>query len=183
MRTRAYVSAIACLLLPLLALAQAPHVSVPSFADLKATASDSFELTFGPLLLGMAGSLMDDHDADSANLKKTILGLKSVQVRHYEFRDRFIYPKADLDALRSQLSQPGWSQLVKVRDRAGKEDVDIYIALENRVVNGVTIIASGQRELTIVNVIGNIALEQIEGLRKTFASPDGQLAQVLHRTP
>jgi Domain of unknown function (DUF4252) len=182
MRIRYSVSA-ACLLLPLLASAQAPQITVPSFVDLKATAADSVELTVGPLLLGMAGWLIDAHDQDSANLKKTVLGLRSVQVRHYQFRESFVYPKADLDALRTQLSQPGWSQLVKVRDRQKKEDVDIYVALDNRVVSGVTIIASGERELTIINVIGKVDLDQIDGLRKTFASPDGQLAQVLHRTP
>jgi hypothetical protein len=183
MRTRKYVSAVACLLLPMLAAAQAPYIKVPSFAQLKATATDSVEITFGPLLLGMAGWFMDDHDADSANLKKTIQGLRSVQVRNYKFRESFVYPKAELDALRAQLSQPGWSQLVKVRNRDEKQDVDVYIALENRSVNGVTIIASDQRELTIVNVIGKVDLDQIEGLRKTFASPDGRLARVSHRTP
>lgn len=183
MRTRKYVSAIICLLLPMLAAAQAPRLAVPSFAELKATATDSVEITFGPLLLGLASCFMDDHDADSANLKKTIRGLSSVQVRNYRFKDSFVYPKDEIEALRAQLSRPGWSQLVKVRNRNEKEDVDIYIALENRIVNGVTIIASGQRELTIVNVIGKVDLDQIEGLRKTFTSPGGQLAQVMHRTP
>ena len=183
MRTRQYVSAITCLALPMLAAAQVQYIKVPSFAELKSTATDSVEITFGPLLLGMAGWLMDDHDADSANLKKTLRGLTSVQVRSYRFKESFVYPKADLDALRAQLSQPGWSQLVKVRDRNEKKDVDIYIALENHIVNGVTIIASGQRELTIVNVIGKVDLDQVEGLRKTFASPNSQLAQVTHRPP
>jgi hypothetical protein len=183
MRTRQFVSAVTCLLLPVLAAAQVPNINVPSFAQLKATATDSVEITFGPLLLGMAGWLMDDHDADSANLKKTVQGLKSVQVRNYRFKESFAYPKTELDALRAQLSQPGWSQLVKVRDRDERKNVDIYIALENRIVSGVTIIASDERELTIVNVIGRVNLDQIEGLRKTFASPDGQLAQVMHQAP
>ena len=182
MRTRRYVPAFACLALPVLAAAQPPQVTVPSFAELKAAATDSVDLTFGPSLLGMVGWLMDDHDPDSANLKKTVQGLRSVQIRSYHFKEDFVYPKADLDALRAQLSQPGWSQLVKVRDR-NKENVDIYIALENRTIHGLTIIASGLRELTIVNVVGTVNLEQIEGIRKTFASPDSAVAQVLQRTP
>jgi hypothetical protein len=183
MRTRTYVSAIACLALPILAIAQPPHIAVPSFADLKSSATETVDLTFGPLLLGFVGWVMDDHDQDSANLKKTVQGLRSVQIRSYRFKEDFAYPKADVDALRAQLSQPGWSQLVKVRNRDKREDVDIYIALENRTIHGVTIIASGLRELTVVNVVGTVNLDQIEGLRKTFASSDGQVAQVLHRTP
>jgi len=178
-----YLPAIACLALPILAAAQPPHVTVPSFADLKSAASDTVDITIGPMLLGFVGWAMDDHDPDSANLKKTVQGLRSVQIRSYRFKEDFDYPKTDLDALRAQLSQPGWSQLVKVRDRVKKEDVDIFIALENRTINGVTIIASGLRELTVVNVVGTVNLDQVEGLRKTFANPDGQVAQVLHRTP
>jgi hypothetical protein len=183
MRTRTYVSAVVCLALPVLAAARPPQITVPSFVDLRSSATDTVDITFGPMLLGFVGWAMDDHDPDSANLKKTIQGLRSVQIRSYQFKADFVYPKADLDALRAQLSQPGWSQLVKVRDREKKQDVDIYIALENRTINGVTIIASGLRELTVVNVIGTVNLDQVEGLRKTFAGPDGQVAQVLHRTP
>jgi len=182
MHTRRCVSAFACLGLPLLAAAQPPQVTVPSFAELKATATDSVDITFGPSLLGMVSWLMDDHDAAGANLKKTVRGLKSVQVRSYRFKQDFVYPRAELDALRAQLSQPGWSQLVKVRDR-GKENVDIYIALDNRTIHGVTIIASGLRELTIVNVVGTVNLDQVEGMAKTFASPDSPVAQVLQRAP
>ncbi len=182
MHTRSYVAAFACLGLPLLAAAQPPQVTVPSFAQLKSTATDSVDITLGPSLLGMVGWLMDDHDADSANLKKTVQGLKSVQVRSYRFKEDFVYPKADLEALRAQLSQPGWSQLAKIRDR-GKENVDIYIALENRTIHGVTIIASGLRELTIVNVVGTVNLDQVQGVAKTFASADSPVAQVLQRAP
>ena len=181
MRAPQCVSAIACLVLPALAIAQPPQITVPSFAELKSAATDTVDLTFGPSLLGLAGWIMDDHDEDSANLKKTLLGLKSVQIRSYRFKENFVYPKEDLDALRAQLSQPGWSQLVKVRNRDSKENVDIYVALENRAIHGVTIIASGPRELTVVNVVGTVNLEQIEGIRKTFAGPDSQFAQALQR--
>jgi hypothetical protein len=183
MHTRRYVTALACCVFCALAAAQPPTVSVPSFAELKATATDSVDITFGPSLLGMVGWMMDDHDPASADLKKTVQGLKSVQIRSYRFKEDFTYPKMELDALRAQLSQPGWSQLVKVRDRDKKENVDVYIALENRTIHGVTIIASGLRELTIVNVVGTVNLDQVEGIRKTFASPDSQVAQVLQRVP
>jgi hypothetical protein len=182
MRTRRYVPALACLALPVVTAAQTPQVSVPSFAELKATATDSVDLTIGPSLLGMLGWLMDDHDPGSADLKKTVQGLKSVQIRSYRFKEDFVYPKAAIDALRAQLSQPGWSQLVKVRER-NKENVDIYVALENRTIHGLTIIASGLRELTVVNVVGTVNLDQVDGIRKTFAKPDGPVAQVLQRAP
>jgi Domain of unknown function (DUF4252) len=181
MRARAYVSAaLICLTLSASAATQAPsdapRVTVPSFADLKSYATESVDITFGPSMLGLMGWLMDDHDEGSASLKKTVQGLRSVQIRSYQFKDDFVYPQADLDRLRAQLSQPGWSQLVKVRNRDTKENVDIYLALQNRTIKGVTIIACGLRAFTIVNVVGSIELDQVEGVRKMFANPPYALA-------
>jgi hypothetical protein len=174
----------ACLcLLTRQAVAQTPHINIPAFLDLKSAATDSVDITFGPVLLGLAGWLMDDHDPQTATLKKTVQGLKSVQIRSYRFKDTFVYPQADLDALRTQLSQPGWSQLVKVRNREQKEDVDVYMALENRTIKGVTIIASGLREFTIINVIGSVQLDEVEGLRTMLTNPSGPFAQVSQRAP
>jgi hypothetical protein len=183
MRTRKAIPALACLLLPLLAAAQPPHITIPSFADLKASAQDSVDITLGPPALGLLGWLADDSDTEGAQLKRALRGLKSVQIRNYEFKNGFTYPKADLDALRAQLSQPGWSQWVKVRNRDEKEDVDIYVALQNRTVEGVTVIACGLHELTVINLVGSVELDQVEGLRKMFEHPNDRLAQVSQRTP
>jgi len=186
MRTpKALVALVAtgCLMLPMLAAAQSPHVTLPSFAQLKHNAQDSVDLTFGPSALRLLGWLMDDSNPQDAALKKTLSGLRSVQIRSYQFKDGFTYPKADLDALRAQLLQPAWSQLVKVHNRDEKTDVDIYVALQNQTIEGVTIIACDPRELTVVNVVGSIALDQVDGLRKMFQHPDGRFEQVSQRTP
>jgi hypothetical protein len=100
-------------------------------------------------------------------------GLKSVQIRSYKFSDDFVYPTAEIDALRTQLSRPGWSQLVKARHREQNENVDIYVAMENRIVEAVAIIACEPRGFTIVNVAGTIDLDRISQLRQTFA-PAGE---------
>jgi hypothetical protein len=183
MRTRRYVTALACLTLPVLAAAQPARVTLPSFAELKSSATDSVDITFGPVALGLMGWLMPDYDKDSANLKRTVQGLRSVQVRSYQFKDDFVYPQADLDALRAQLSQPGWSQLVKVRNQANKENVDVYLALEDRTIKGVTVIVSGLRAFSIINVIGSVQIDQVQGLRTLFANQANRFSQVSQRVP
>lgn len=183
MRTPKVLLAMACLMLPVLAAPQPPHVALPSFVDLKQTAKESVDLTFGPVALGLLGWVMDDKDPDQAGVKQALRHLRSVQIRSYEFKDGFTYPKADLDALRAQLLQPAWSQLVKVRNHEQKEDVDVYVATHDQTIEGVTIIACGPRELTVVNVVGSIELNQVDGLRKMFQHPDHPLEQVSLRTP
>ena len=170
MHTRTLAAALACLVLPVLAAAQDAQLKLPSFADLKDKAAKSVDITIGSSLLGFMGWMMDDHDKDSAELKKTITGLKSVQIRSYQFTSDFAYSRADVDAVRAQLSGPGWSQLIKVHDQHKNEDVDIYIALDKQTVKGLAIIAANRREFTILNIAGSVAVEQIAKLRETFGA-------------
>jgi Domain of unknown function (DUF4252) len=164
--------ALPLLMLPLLAAAQGPELNLPSFDDLQQKAVCSVNVTIGSFMLGLAGNLVDGHDKESAELKKTLLGLKSVQVRSYRFNSDFVYSKSDVDAVRSQLSGPGWNRLVQTRDRNKNEAVDVYLALDDHTIKGVAIIVSDPREFTIVNVVGSVAVDQINKLRQTF-EPNG----------
>lgn len=164
--------ALACIALvtPLLASAQTAELKIPAFDDLQPKAVESVNVTIGSLLIGMMGRFMDDATPDDAQLKKTLLGLKSVQVRSFKFNSDYAYPKADIDAVRAQLAGPGWSRLVQVRDSNKKEDVDVYLAMDKHTVTGVAIITSDPRQFTILNVIGHVDINQIAQLQKTFAT-------------
>lgn len=145
-----------CLTLPLLATAQSPQLKVPSFEDLKEHATEAVDVTLGSIPLHLASWLMNDGDPDSAEVKKTLQGLKSVQIRSFQFGADYTYPQAEIDQLRAQLAAPAWSPLVQVRkrgDEAGrnKENVDIYVALKDNKVKGLVIIACEPREFTVVN--------------------------------
>ncbi len=173
--------AAACLSLPVLAAAEGPQLKLPSFPDLKERATESVDVSLGRLPLHLAGWLVNDSDPDSAEVRKTLQGLKSVQVRSFQFNADYAYPQAEIDQLRAQLSAPGWSPLVQVRKRGdqqgrNRENVDIYVALDDKKVKGLVIIACEPRELTVVHIVGTLDLAQIAGLRKTFASPDGLTA-------
>jgi hypothetical protein len=161
---------LACLGLPRLAGAQDAQLKLPAFADLKEKAINSVDLTLDSTTLGMMGWFMSDTDPDTAELKKTLHGVKSVQIRSYKFTSDFAYSRADVEAVRSQLTGPGWSRLVQVHDRDKNEGVDIYIAVADKIVKGFALIAADRREFTIVNIVGAVDLDQVARLRKTFGA-------------
>jgi Domain of unknown function (DUF4252) len=161
---------LACLALPGLAAAQDAQLKLPAYADLKEKAIKSVDLTIDATTLGMMGWFMSDTDPDTAELKKTLHGVKSVQIRSYKFTSDFAYSQADVEAVRSQLTGPGWSQLVQVHDRDKNEGVDIYIAVADKIVKGFALIAADRREFTIVNIVGAVDLDQVARLRKTFGA-------------
>ena len=74
-------------------------------------------------------------------------------------------PAAVSEAVRKQLSAPGWTQLAQVRKRNKSQEVDVYVALTDDQAKGFAIVASEPRKFTILNIVGSIDLEQIAKLQ------------------
>jgi Domain of unknown function (DUF4252) len=158
--------ALACVLLPALAVAQDAKLKIPDFSSLASKATESVNITISPWLLRTAAAFIDDKDEDSVATKKLLGGIKSIQVRSYEFATDSAYSAADVDSVRRQLSAPGWSQVLQVHNRDKNEDVDMYLLIENDVTKGFALIASEPREFTIINIVGTISMEDLPKLEK-----------------
>ena len=154
--------------------AASPRLKLPSFAHLESQAVESVDITFGRLPLRFASWFIDDDDPDGADVRQLLKSVKSVSVCHYRFGSDFVYSKTDLDAVRSQLSGKGWSQLVQVRDRRKAEDVDVYLSLDDDKITGVAIIVSEPREFTIVNIVGKLDMQQVERWAADVGSGKGR---------
>ena len=68
--------------------------------------------------------------------------------------------------MRRQLNAPGWSRIVEARSQKENTDVDVYMLIDGGKAQGLAVIASEPREFTIVNIVGNIDLEQLHDLEK-----------------
>jgi hypothetical protein len=144
---------------------------LPEFATLADHASEVINVTLDQRLLGMGCRFLSTENPEEAKVKKVCTGLHGIFVRHFTFETDFAYPKADIDKVRRQLSAPGWSQMVNVRSKKEKADVDVYVLIEGDKAQGLSIIASQPREFTIVNIVGSIDLEQLHQL-SNFGVPD-----------
>ena len=158
-----------CLVLPLQATAadRTGQLDLPSFTHLQSKATEVVDITLGTWPLALASKFMEADDAESVEVKKLISGIKSIAVRSYEFDSDFAYSKEDVDAVRAQLAEPGWSHLVQVRKR-GKTDqeVDVYVALDADTAKGFAVVASEPRKFTILNIVGSIGLDQLAKLQR-----------------
>ena len=155
------------LLLPLMACAQETQLEILAFPGLKAKATQSVDISIGPVLIGLAKMVMKgDHGEDADEVRRLLAGVKSVRVRSYEFKSDFVYSKSDLDTVRAQLTAPVWSPMVHTENKDTNENVDIYVALDDQVMKGVAIVASEPREFTIVNIVGTINLQDVAKLEQ-----------------
>jgi Domain of unknown function (DUF4252) len=164
MKMRMIEVALACLLIPALAGAQDPRLKMPEFKSLAGKATESVNISLSPWLLRMAGAFIDEKDEDSAATKRLLSGIKSIQIRSYQFADDFAYSAADIDSVRSQLARPGWNQLMQVHHREKNEDVEMYVMVENNVTKGFALVASQPREFTIINIVGSISVDDLPKL-------------------
>jgi hypothetical protein len=183
MRFRFGFVALLCLLLPwvpLIAVAQSGRLALPDFAGLSKKASQSVNISLDPALLELAaGVLSADSNPNDAAVKDLIKGLQGVYVRSYRFDHDGAYSQADVDAVRAQLAAPGWTPLVSTHDRAQRSDVDIFIRRSGQRTEGMAIIASQPRALTIVNIVGPIDLAKLAQLQGRFGVPRIDVSSLL----
>ena len=163
---------------PLLALAASTALAapgallnLPDFDALAAKATETVNISLDTSLLGLAASFLDSSNPDDAAAKELIAGLKGIYVRSYTFGQDFAYPSAQVDLVRKQLAPPAWQRLVEVNSTKDRTHVQIYVAADRGVANGLAIIASEPREFTIVNIVGSIDLAKLRRLEGKFGIP------------
>src|SRR5690349_4431257 len=151
------------------------QLQIPEFAALADKASESVTVTLDSNLLGMAARFLSSEDPEQAKAKKLVSSLTGIYVRNYSFDSDYAYPKGDIEGVRRQLNAPGWSRIVGVVSKKESSNVEVFILVDGEKAQGLAIIASEPREFTIVNIVGNIDLEQLHDLEGNFGVPDLEL--------
>lgn len=159
------------------------QLHLPEFAALADKASESVAVTLDSNLLSMGCRFLSAEDPAQADVKKVCTGLQGIYVRSYTFDSDFAYPKAEVEGVRRQLTGPGWSQIVTARSTREQTKVDVYVLLDNDKAKGLGIIASEPRQFTIVNIVGNIDLEQLHSLEGNFSIPNLDIETTPKKAP
>ena len=148
------------------------QLRIPEFAALADKASETVAVTLDANLLGIGCRFLNAADPEEAAAKKLCTSLSGIYVRHYTFESDYAYPKGDIDGVRRQLSAPGWSRIVEARSNKENTDVDVFVLIAGDKAQGLAVIASEPREFTIVNIVGNIELDQLHDLEGKFSIPN-----------
>jgi hypothetical protein len=158
----------------LLAAGAAPAQQVKwNFDKLAARASDVVDVNVDGALLRFAGKFFSDDDKDEAKVKKLVAGLKGIYVKSFEFKKPGEYTAADVDTFRAPLKGSDWQRIVGVHSSADGETVEVYVKNEGKGIGGLAIIAMEPKELTLVNIVGNIDLDSLSELGGKFGIPEG----------
>jgi Domain of unknown function (DUF4252) len=123
----------------------------------------------------------DDGDPEVAQVKSIVKGLKGIYIKSFEFDEASQYSKADVEAIRSQLTSPRWSKIVQSIDKRNSERDEIYLLKNGEHVAGVVILVAEARELTVVNIVGDVPIDKIAALERHFAPGEKQPARNKHK--
>jgi hypothetical protein len=130
------------------------------------------DVTLDGSLLQFAVNLIqkiDPQDEDVAQLQSIIKNLKGIYIKSFEFDDASQYSKADVDGIRSQLIAPRWSKIVQSIEKRRNEYDEIYILKSGDKVGGVVILVAEARELTVVNLVGEVPMDKVASLERHLA--------------
>jgi hypothetical protein len=153
-------------------LAQNARLELKNLEKLSSKAATVNDITLdGEMLqLGLKFIEMDD-DAEAKQLKELLKDLKGIYVKNFEFDERNQYSPADVEAIRAQLSGPGWSKIVESRSRHDSENDEVYVMKVGEKIAGVAILVAEPKELTVVNIVGPIDINKLGELEGHFGIP------------
>ncbi|HEY1937273.1 MAG TPA: DUF4252 domain-containing protein [Candidatus Angelobacter sp.] len=127
------------------------------------------DVTLDGSLLQFAKSLIEkvgDDDKDVEQLRSIIGNLKGIYIKSFEFDEASQYSKADVEAVRSQLSAPRWTKIVQSTDKRLNEHDEIYLLKDHERIAGLVILVAEARELTVVNIVGEVPVDKIASLER-----------------
>src|SRR5579862_7335411 len=103
----------------------------PNLERLAAKATEVVDVTMDANLLQLASRFLSDKDADEAQVKKLVAGLKGIYVKSFEFDKTGEYQEADVESIRAQVKNPAWSRIVGVRSQKSGDNAEVYVKTEN----------------------------------------------------
>jgi hypothetical protein len=158
------------LLLPVTARAQDGRLNLAFLDRLAERASESQNVTIDPAMLGIATGFVPNSPQGAA-AKQAMSELKGIYVRSFEFDNDNAYSLDDLNAIRKQLSAPGWVRVISSEEKRDRELVEIYFFQQDGKTGGIAIIAAEARELAVVNIVGPIDFTKLAALQGVLGIP------------
>src|SRR5688500_8479348 len=151
--------------------AQNPRIQTISIEHLVAKASRTIDVNVDERLMKMAAKLLSDKDIEEKEIKQLVAGIKGIYVKSFEFEADGQYTTADVESIRAQVRAPLWTRLLNV---TSKKDgiLDVYLSMTGDIVNGLAVIATDDREFTVVNIVGPVDINKLAKLEGQFGIPE-----------
>ena len=152
------------------ALAQNPRIQTSQLDALATKASQTVDVNIDERLIQLTVKFLGK-DPDEVKIMDIVNGLKGIYVKSFEFEKEGEYSVADLESIRSQLRNSAWNKIVNINSKKDGS-VEVYLMSNASQISGLAVLASDAKEITVVNIIGNVDLEKLSQLEGQFGIPE-----------
>ena len=153
------------------ARAQGARLDMSQLERLGAKATETVDVNIDERMMQLAAKFLSGKDPDEVKIKELVSGLKGIYVKVFEFEREGDYSQADVEAIRSQLTNPAWARIVNVNSKK-EGSLEVYLMTNASQIGGLVVLARDPKELVIVNVIGAVDLEKLSQLEGHFGIPE-----------
>jgi Domain of unknown function (DUF4252) len=172
---RILIMAALCVAAAATAGAQTQDWSAALAAKLESKASKTVDVNLDQSMLKFASAFLDQKDPDQAEAKKIVANMQGIYVHNFEFDKEGQFTEADLAMLREPLKEPVWSRIVNVKSKEEGQNVEVYFKKEGNKFIGLVVIATDEKSLTFVNIMGPIDPADLAKLGGEFGIPDVEI--------
>ena len=162
--------------------AQGPRLQMTSLDYLTGKASETMNVNIDEHLIQITAKFFSSNDPDQKKVKEIVSGLKGIYVKSFEFAHEGEYSAADVESIRAQLRGPGWSKILDV-DSKKEGSIEVYLMTTGDQISALAVLAADPKELTIVNIIGNVDLSKLSELEGQFGVPVLEIEQPVNKKP
>jgi hypothetical protein len=153
------------------AKAQNGKLELAQLDVLASRASQTVDVNIDERLMQLTARFLSGKDDDERKIKELVNGLKGIYVKSFEFEREGDYSAADIESVRSQLRNPGWSRILNVNSKK-EGSVEVYLMTIGSRVEGLAVLVADPKEVTIVNIIGPVDLDKLTELEGQFGVPE-----------
>ena len=162
--------------------AQDARLQTSQLDALAAKASQTVDVNLDERLMQLAARFLSGKDNDEVKIKELVNGLKGIYVKVFEFESEGQYSPADLESIRSQLRNPAWSRLMNVTSKK-EGTLEVYLMQSGATISGLAVLATGDKEIAVVNIVGPVDLEKLSQLEGQFGIPELEIERPAKRKP
>lgn len=141
---------------------------------LGAKATETVDVNIDERMMQLAAKFLSGKDPDEVKIKELVSGLKGIYVKVFAFEREGDYLQADVEAIRSQLTNPAWARIVNVNSKK-EGSLEVYLMTNASQIGGLVVLARDPKELVIVNIIGPVDLEKLSQLEGHFGIPEFEI--------
>lgn len=155
----------------LAAQAQDSKIQMGGLDHLASRASRTVDVNIDERLMRMASRFLSDKDIDEKEVKQLVAGIKGIYVKSFEFENDAQYTAADVESIRSQLRAPSWTRLMNFTSKKDG-NLEVYLLMNGEQIGGLAVLATDDRELTVVNIVGPVDLDKLSKIEGQFGVPE-----------